>query len=271
MITVTKDNNIATDMDDVDPLDELNEISDKSQIVETIETEKDPLEVLEQQDAEDIPEYNSELGSIVEEDSNPENKETEKSLSSEETDKDVQVPLMDVIDEVDINNKKSEDSKLSAKENTAPKPKLSKKSSKTESEEDTTKVIDDVKVDEDGVPLLNQFDSGAFKGVFHKVHVSKQHVTKIAMIVVGAIITLIGVLQAINDVVKISDNVMYGEHETVAMGLIFIGVIIIIFAFYKELLEFSGLNNLSNNLDSTNSDSDMPKPKHNNKRKKEEN
>lgn len=271
---MTEDNNIATDMDDSDPLDELNQINDKSQIVETIETEKDPLEILEQQDAEDIPEYNSELGSIVEEDNSTENKKTENenSLSSEEADKkDIHVSLMDVIDEVDINNKKSEDSSVSTKENTKSKPKLSKKSSKKESQEDTTKVIDDVKVDEDGVPLLNQFDSNAFKGVFHKIHVSKQHVTKIAMIVVGAIITLIGVLQAINDVVKISDNVMYGEHEAVAMGLIFIGVIIIIFAFYKEILEFSGLNNLSNNLDSTNSDSDMPKPKHNNKRKEEEN
>ena len=66
------------------------------------------------------------------------------------------------------------------------------------------------------------------------------------MIVLGLIISIVGILQAMNDVVKVSDHVMYGEHESIAFGLIFLGIIIIILAFYKELMKLVGLNNLTN-------------------------
>ena len=56
---------------------------------------------------------------------------------------------------------------------------------------------------------------------------------------------------------------MYAEHETLAVGLIIIGILIIIFAFYKELLNIIGLND----FEDVDTESNMPKPrnKRNNK------
>ena len=52
-----------------------------------------------------------------------------------------------------------------------------------------------------------------------------------------------------NDVVRVSDHVMYGEHESIAFGLIILGIIIIILAFYKEIMKIAGLNNITNVMD----------------------
>ena len=48
---------------------------------------------------------------------------------------------------------------------------------------------------------------------------------------------------------------MYGEHESMAMGLIFLGIIIIILAFYKEIMKIAGLNNLTTVMDDIDSPS----------------
>jgi len=108
-----------------------------------------------------------------------------------------------------------------------------------------TKVIDNVKVDENGVPLLNQFDTDKIKDTYNRFGISKHSLTQILMIVVGVIITIVGILQALNDVVKISDHVMYGEHESFAIAIIFIGVLIIILAFYRQIYNLLGLNALT--------------------------
>ena len=204
---------------------------------------------------------------------------------------------MNAIDEVDINNKsssnkkedkktKNKNSKFSlaskiklpsfSKDSTESKakkpakrvkPKVKRTETKAKAKKNIasdTKIIDNVKVDEDGVPLLNQFDTEKIKDsdLMPKITISKVSLSKIIMIAIGIIITITGILQAMNDVVKVSDHVMYGEHESIAFGLIFLGIIIIILAFYRELLKLIGLNNLSNVMDDMDmSDSDKKSKK----------
>lgn len=268
---------------DYDPLEELNEIDDNF----TIETEKDYFDEMEQLDFDDIPEYDSESGKIIKE-----SQTTSKQQSTSDKVVKEKFHLMDEIDKVEINKSKNSDvdsssQKSLTKEVTPQKP--NKKHAKVKKfdlssklglnkedkkpvvrpkkqvhefkEESTlkedTKVIDNVKVDSDGVPLLNQFDTEKIKesNLLPKITIRKISFTKIIMIFVGIIISLIGIFQAMHDVVKVSDHVMYGEHESMAMGLIFLGIIIIILAFYKEIMKLIGLNNLSNMMDDIDSPS----------------
>lgn len=270
MTEKNKKSNTFDEEKEVDPFDELNVFDEE---FTSIETEKDFFDEIEQSDLETVPEYDSNSGKIIEgsdpisqASTNPKNIVNEKNS------------LMETIDEVDVNNvkksveenqdKKSKDngkkldlvSKLKLpKSNTSEKskplkPKVKKPANKSNVKktiDDDTKIIDNVKVDSDGVPLLNQFDTEKIKesSFFPKIKISKVSLSKIIMIVLGVIISIIGVIQAMNDVVKVSDHVMYGEHESIAFGLIFLGIIIIILAFYKELMKMVGLNNLSNVMD----------------------
>lgn len=247
----TKDND-----KEYDPLDELNEMDDK---FTSIETEKDPLDIITQDNVEHIPEYNSKLGSIVD-------KVDDKLESSEENESsnDANSPLLDVIDEVDINKSKS-DIIGKIKKDIKEKPDLSSKAKKLSKEDfsdksSDTKIVDNVKVDEEGIPLLNQFDTNKLANINI---FNKKNVTKLAMIIAGLIIVIIGVLEAVTEVIAVSDHVMYGEHESFAIGIIFLGVIIILLAFYNEIIKFLGLSPLSK------LDSDEVIPKINNKDKKE--
>ncbi|HII08486.1 MAG TPA: hypothetical protein HA277_03020 [Methanosphaera sp.] len=273
--------------EEVDPFDELNEFDED---FTSIETEKDFFDEIEQSDLEKVPQYDSTSGKIIEgSDAISQIEESDKIARSQN--------LFDAIDEVDINNSKDSKDKKDTKKTGDKKskrgfvsrllPKLSKdsdepksqkpakrvkpKARKTQNTNETkksvasnTKVIDNVKVDEDGVPLLNQFDTEKIKesSLFPKLTISKVSFSKIIMIAVGIIITITGILQAMNDVVKVSDHVMYGEHESIAFGLIFLGIIIIILAFYKEIMNAMGLNNLSNVMDDVDvSDSDKKSKK----------
>ncbi len=263
------------DEEEVDPFDELNVFDED---FTSIETEKDFFDEIEQSDLETVPEYDSTSGKIIE----------GSDLVSQENTASNQVKeknsLMETIDKVDVNNvnsveekktKKSSNGKklgflsklkLPKSENSAkseaPKPKIKKPVNKPKVQktiDDDTKIIDNVKVDSDGVPLLNQFDTEKIKesGFFPKIKISKVSMSKIIMIALGVIVFITGILQAMNDVVRVSDHVMYGEHGSIAFGLIFLGIIIIILAFYKELMQMVGLNNLSNVMDDVeDSDSD---------------
>lgn len=274
--------------EEVDPFDELNEFDED---FTSIETEKDFFDEIEQSDLEKVPQYDSTSGTIIEgSDAISQIEESEKIVKSQN--------LMNAIDEVDINNnktssenkkdKKTEDKKsrfsLASKikfpgfskdseesNNQKPtkrvKPKVKRTQTKSETQKNIasdTKVIDNVKVDEDGVPLLNQFDTEKIKdsGLMPKLTISKVTMSKIIMIAIGIIITITGILQAMNDVVRVSDHVMYGEHGSIAFGLIFLGIIIIILAFYREIMKLIGLNNLSNVMDDVDmSDSDKKSKK----------
>lgn len=257
------------DEKEVDPFDELNVFDED---FTSIETEKDFFDEIEQSDLETVPEYDSTSGKIIE----GSDLVSQASNKSNNTANDKN-SLMETIDEVDVNNVKSSAeankakksskgkktgfmSKLklpksnNSKKSKAPKPKIKKPVSKPtvkKTIDDDTKIIDNVKVDSDGVPLLNQFDTEKIKesDLFPKIRISKFSMTKVIMIVLGLIISIVGILQAMNDVVKVSDHVMYGEHESIAFGLIFLGIIIIILAFYKELMKLVGLNNLTNVMD----------------------
>ncbi len=276
---------------DYDPLEELNEIDDNF----TIETEKDYFDEIEQLNFDDIPEYDSTSGKIIKE-----SQTTSKQQSTSDKVVKEKFHLMDEIEEVDINKPKNSNVDSSSqksltkevnpqKPNKKPvkvkkfdlssklglnkenkKPAVRPKKQVHEFKEETTlkedtKVIDNVKVDSDGVPLLNQFDTEKIKesNLLPKITIRKISFSKIIMIFVGIVISLIGIFQAMNDVVKVSDHVMYGEHESMAMGLIFLGIIIIILAFYKEIMKLIGLNNLSNMMDDIDSPS---KPKHKDKK-----
>lgn len=115
-----------------------------------------------------------------------------------------------------------------------------------------TNVVDNVKVDEDGVPLLNQFDKKMItnNSLYHKFSISKKNLSQIVLILVGFIIIIFGIIQANQEVMKISDSVMYGEHASMSILIIFIGVLVIILAFYKELINLLGLGSMYNTLDS---------------------
>ncbi len=240
------------DKDSTDPLDELNELEDK---FTSIETEKDPLDLVEQRDAEEIPEYDSELGSIVE--STIQEDDSQDDLDKSEV---VEDSLLDVIDEVDVNNKdelisesKSIISELESEVNE--KPEIDKKESDTESVSDkkldksssknnySTRVVDEVKVDNEGVPLFNQFDTDKIKSL-NLFSASEHDIKKIVVIIVGLGIFIFGLIQAFNDVVRISDNVIYGEHETIAIAFMVIGLLIILLSFYNELMDYFGFNDL---------------------------
>ncbi len=272
----------------VDPFDELNVFDED---FTSIETEKDFFDEIEQSDLETVPEYDSTSGKIIEGSEPISQAETESTTEAKGKN------LMETIDKVDINNKDSVDKKDSEKKDdkknrfsfvsklklpaksepkktTKPskpskrvKPKINRTENKSKTQKsiaDNTKIIDNVKVDEDGVPLLNQFDTEKIKesSLFPKITISKVSLSKIIMIALGVIVTITGILQAMNDVVKVSDHVMYGEHESIAFGLIFLGIIIIILAFYKEIMKLIGLNNLSNVMDDVeNSDSDKKSKK----------
>lgn len=138
------------------------------------------------------------------------------------------------------------------------KPKLSHKNKKS-----NTKVVDNVKVDEDGVPLLNQFDTDKIKNVsfYPKLQLNKRTLTQISLILIGFLIIIYGIIQASEEVIKISDNVMYGEHASLSIGIIFVGILIIILAFYKEIINLFGLGNMYNTADSNISDEDDKKSK----------
>lgn len=233
-----------------DPFDELNIIDDNL----TIETEKDFFDEFEHTDLDVVPEYDSESGTIIKESQN--NSQIRADDGKVVTDK---IQLMTTIDEVDFNNKtekvekdESKDKAISKiklpKKSSMPKPKKHvKKLSADKKTDDDTKIIDNVKVDSEGVPLLNQFDTEKIKEskLFPKITLSKISLTKIIMIVLGLIISIIGIYQAMNDVLTISDHVMYGEHASLAFGLIFMGIMIIILAFYREIMKMAGLNNIS--------------------------
>lgn len=240
---------------EVDPLDELNKMEETY----TIETEKDFFEELDNEYTEKLPEYDSKKGKIVE--------DTEDSKAEDDV-----IPKLDLMEEIDkvsvsnANESKSQNKESTGKQSEKEKTVKSKTLSNKKKDE-STKVIDNVKVDDEGVPLLNQFDMEKIKdsSMFPKVTVRKVNLSKIIMIVIGVIIALIGVYYAINDVVKISDHVMYGEHESLAIGLIFLGFIFIILAFYKEIMKAFGLSNISSSLDE--GESSMPKSRKTNEKK----
>lgn len=231
----------------VDPLDELNEFDENF----TIETEKDYFNELESADSEELPEYDSQKGKII--------KEDKKKVEANKEEKQ-DAKLDNNLDSITDNASKKSASEENVKTEKRFKP---KRLSNQNAKKDETKRIDNVKVDEDGVPLLNQFDMDQIKesGFVPKFTIRKISLSKVFMIIVGVIVTLFGLFQAMNDVVKVSDHVMYGEHESMAMGLIFLGIIIIILAFYKEIMKAMGLNNLTASLDDTNSS--MPKSRRN--------
>ena len=253
MTVSNKDKNSNEDNHaEIDPLDELNKIDEP-----TIETEKDPLDVIDQQGAEFIPEYDSKSGAIV------------KENSSYKASK-----LMEVIDKVDINNDNEESTEIvepKVKDNTKSEVKDKNEdekfdSNKSLSKNKSTKIIDDVKVDENGVPLLNQFNTDRIK---KKVSVSgnfkfnKNSLLQTAICVLGVIIFLIGVIQSFTEVITVSDHVINGEHESFAMGLILLGILIMVLAFYNKIISFLGLNEIAN----FDSNDEMPKPKHEKKEK----
>lgn len=231
---------------EVDPLDELNELDETF----TIETEKDYFDELENVDSEKLPEYDSQKGKL---------------LDAKKEVKQPKIDLMEEIDKVAVKHAPVEsDEPKKAKGEKRFKPKrLSNKSD----EKDETKRIDNVKVDEDGVPLLNQFDMDKIKDkTVPRFTIRRISLSKLILIVVGVIITFIGIIQAMNDVVKISDHVMYGEHESIAMGLILLGVIMIVLAFYREIMHALDLNNIAASVDDTGSS--MPKTRKNTSNKK---
>lgn len=245
----------------VDPFDELNEYDEEL----TIETEKDFFDELEQSDLDEVPEYDSESGTIIEgSEVNKQIKTKENNVVNEKT------SLIETVEEVDVNNTNLQESndksesELSAKtkpkkKSSMPKPNSRPKGLKSKKLPDDTHIIDNVKVDDEGVPLLNQFDTEKIKesSFFPKITIKKVSLYKIFMIVLGLIISIYGAYQAMNEVVRISDHVMYGEHESIAMGLIFLGIIIIILAFYKEIMKIAGLNNLTTVMDDIDSSSNI--------------
>ena len=79
----------------------------------------------------------------------------------------------------------------------------------------------------------------------------------------GVIIFLIGVIQSFTEVITVSDHVINGEHESFAMGLILLGILIMVLAFYNKIISFLGLNEIAN----FDSNDEMPKPKHEKKEK----
>lgn len=257
VMTVSSKNKKFTGDEEYDPLDELNKMDDK---FTSIETEKDPLDIITQDNVEHIPEYNSKLGSIVDKsDNKPESLQEENESSN-----DVKPSLLDIIDEVDINKNKS-DIIGKIKKDIKEKPDLGSNAKKLSREDPSdkssdTKIVDNVKVDEDGVPLLNQFNTNKLAGINI---LNKKNLTRLAMIIAGLIVVIIGVLEAVTEVIAVSDHVMYGEHESFAIGIIFLGAIIILLAFYNEIIKFLGLNSISN------LDSDEVIPKVNNKDNKE--
>lgn len=145
----------------------------------------------------------------------------EKSLKSESNDKisvDASVDNLEKEDNIGIVNKKVNNDKTG-----------------------TTHIINEVKVDEDGVPLLNQFDSEKIKNlkIFKKANYK---LWKTISIIIGFILICYGTYQAFNDSVKISDSVMYGEHETIAIAFIAIGILIILLSFYTKIMNYFGFN-----------------------------
>lgn len=277
-----------------DPLEELNELDDNF----TIETEKDYFDEIEQSNLENIPEYDSESGTII--DSSEQVSQQQSVLENGSND---DFTLLDEIEKVEFNNVKGSNEentsqKTLTKEVKPQKPNKTQKNGKKfdlssklglkqndkkpvarpkrvhtfsndeKSLKEETKRIDNVKVDSDGVPLLNQFDTEKIKesNLLPQITVRRISFSKIIMIVLGIIITLFGIFQAMQDVVKVSDHVMYGEHESIAMGLIFLGIIIIILAFYKELMNLAGLNNITGMDDIDSPSKPEPKNKKNNKK-----
>lgn len=292
MIFVSEGNNNSKGKKSVDdPLDELNELDDK---IPTIEPENDVFEELEIRDAESIPEYNGDPSSIIKHDPIDaiiDEKEktveaTKKAQAAKKHESEIN-QMKEVINELESSNALNDESELKSDvkntpsmkssetvneegkvnegrtvietktsdkktKRSAPKPKVKPNRNKS----GKVKKIDDVKVDEDGVPLLNQFDTDKIKenSFYNKLHLNKRNVTQIIMVIVGFIILIYGVLQSFNDMVKISDNVLYGEHASMAIAIMFLGILIIVLSFYKEILTLLGIDGLYSNMDSSDND-----------------
>lgn len=264
MVKVTDENKIPKNKkdEDKDPLKDLNIIEEKV----TIETEKDALDLLEIDNVESIPDYDSESGSIIESGSMENSEKIKEESVVDNNANSSKEGFINKINPLNKNDKKGETTesevKTSSVNNSAKK--LNKSNSNNEdSDKAETKIIDNVKVDEDGVPLLNQFDTEPIKeNLSKRFSISKRNIIQIILVIVGVIITIIGIIQALNDVLRVSDHVIYGEHEAMAFGLIFAGILIILFAFYKEILNVLGVSNLTKSMDQMDSESSsMPQPK----------
>ncbi|RAP45610.1 MAG: hypothetical protein BZ135_05300 [Methanosphaera sp. rholeuAM6] len=254
-----KQKSIKEEQVNEDPFKELNEIDDDL----TIETEKDFFDELEQSNLENVPEYDSKSGKII--DGSEAASQTEESVEEVEDKKSSKKAKKakskkaneSSLEKADIKKSNVKDKinlskvKLSKPKSSMPKPNRQAKKLSSDKKNDDTKIIDNVKVDSEGVPLLNQFDTDKIKesSFFPRITMSRISLSKVVMIVVGLIVTITGIYQAMNDVVRISDHVMYGEHGSLAYGLIFFGIIIMILAFYKEIMNMAGLNNLETVID----------------------
>lgn len=264
MVKVADENKIPKNKkdEDKDPLKDLNIIEEKV----TIETEKDALDLLEMDNVESIPEYDSESGSIIEASSMEKSEKIKEESRADNDGKSTKDNIISKINPLNKNDKKMDatvepEVKTSSVNNSSKK--LNKSNSNDEnSDKAETKIIDNVKVDENGVPLLNQFDTEPIKeNLSKRIHISKRNITQIILLAIGAIITITGIIQALNDVLRVSDHVIYGEHEAMAFGLIFVGILIMLFAFYKEILNLLGVTHLTKSMDQMDRSSSMPKPK----------
>lgn len=220
-----------------DPLAELNEIVTEVPI--EIESKIDPLDILEKKNQNNIPTYDNKSHTII----NNKYCDIPEELTTIKSEEDISnSPLFKVIDEVAVTDEPVDESeeileKLQSK--TEIKEDKKEKASLKKEKPKNTHVIDEVKVDDEGIPLLNQFNTDKLRelNIFKK---SKHNIRRIIAIVVGICMMVYGFIQALNDTVKISDSVMYGEHETMAIMLIALGILIILLSFYKEIMKYVG-------------------------------
>ena len=167
MVKVTDESKNPKDKKDenIDPLNDLNIIEEKV----TIETEKDALDLLGVDGVESIPEYDSESGSIIKSDSTKNSEKIENEVESEKDKESEENVLINKINQLDVSNNKNKEEKVETtiSDITTKAVKTTKKLNKSNPDENAdkaeTKIIDNVKVDENGVPLLNQFDTEPIK------------------------------------------------------------------------------------------------------------
>ncbi|MDO5851823.1 MAG: hypothetical protein Q4Q23_04985 [Methanobacteriaceae archaeon] len=105
---------------------------------------------------------------------------------------------------------------------------------------------DNVKVDEEGIPQLNQLSTLNLSNRFKKIIINKRTLIRVLTLLVGFILILYGILQSFKEIVHIADNVSFGEHISISVALIFVGIVLIVSLFAESIINKLGVIEITN-------------------------
>lgn len=84
---------------------------------------------------------------------------------------------------------------------------------------------------------------------FNSLKAKKDKLIKIGALLIGGVLIIYGLIMISASVTKVADNVIFGEGASVAAFFILLGILIIVAAFSKRILDKTFLKNIHNELE----------------------